>query len=612
MRRVSIVLLMAVAAVILLLARGGDTARAAPDTVLAGYDLLHTDSGMSSFDFSGAPVPGAAFDAATGDTGCNNFAGSVFQKGAAFNTFSPNGNVPPEYSGLSPTAHGGADTMIRRLQNAGPSFPDTIDIEIVRLELRSVAPFSVTGCTGGNQQWEMKAQVFERGPAMVPPETGAQCLNNVNDDGDTRINDGCPDDQALGSMTIRHQGADGGTFDSTLPVRPLITFTRVGGPPAQIGPCYLLDPPGGPAPAPGCPPEGPPGIDLQALNAPWCHTAGALAFPPGEVPIEVAGLTSNFFPGVTCEPDGSGNGGTKLLTEEEAAQARHGVLPAEPIPPRQDYRCYDIVGDDPPDIVNLETQFGLEKNVAVGQAVFLCPPVVKNGEGDLPDVQDIFPHLKCYQIAGDNPPDVVKLTTQFGIEPRVPVGMAKLLCAPALKQVLSPVPEPPPPGPVPAAPHYKCYDIPGHDPDITVHLETQFGSELGVPVGQATLLCAPALKAVLSPVPEPPQGDLTAPHLKCYNIPGDDPPHIVRLETQFGIEPSVPVGQAKLLCVVALKELLPPVGGIAEPLGQTDAPAEAGTGSSPRDYAAPIAAAVAGAVFALAAGGWYVRRRWLR
>jgi hypothetical protein len=55
-----------------------------------------------------------------------------------------------------------------------------------------------------------------------------------------------------------------------------------------------------------------------------------------------------------------------------------------------------------------------------------------------------------------------------------------------------------------------------------------------------------------------------------------------------------------------------PVGGIAEPLGQPESRAEAAGGSSPRDYAAPIAAAVAGAVVALAAGGWYVRRRWLR
>jgi len=40
--------------------------------------------------------------------------------------------------------------------------------------------------------------------------------------------------------------------------------------------------------------------------------------------------------------------------------------------------------------------------------------------------------------------------------------------------------------------------------------------------------------------------------------------------------------------------------------------ADASGSSSPRDYAAPIAAAVAGAVVVLGVGGWYVRRRWLR
>ena len=55
-------------------------------------------------------------------------------------------------------------------------------------------------------------------------------------------------------------------------------------------------------------------------------------------------------------------------------------------------------------------------------------------------------------------------------------------------------------------------------------------------------------------------------------------------------------------------------GGIAEPivLG-SDAAAETSAPGSSRDYTAPIAAAAAVAgVLALMAGGWYVRRRWLR
>ena len=54
-----------------------------------------------------------------------------------------------------------------------------------------------------------------------------------------------------------------------------------------------------------------------------------------------------------------------------------------------------------------------------------------------------------------------------------------------------------------------------------------------------------------------------------------------------------------------------PVGGIAGLLDGGESPAEA-SASSGRDYTAPIAAAVAAAVIAVAAGGWYARRRFLR
>ncbi len=50
------------------------------------------------------------------------------------------------------------------------------------------------------------------------------------------------------------------------------------------------------------------------------------------------------------------------------------------------------------------------------------------------------------------------------------------------------------------------------------------------------------------------------------------------------------------------------VGGVAGLLDGGESPADA-SGSSGRDYTAPIAAAVAAAVIALAAAGWYARRR---
>jgi len=55
----------------------------------------------------------------------------------------------------------------------------------------------------------------------------------------------------------------------------------------------------------------------------------------------------------------------------------------------------------------------------------------------------------------------------------------------------------------------------------------------------------------------------------------------------------------------------PVVGGIVEFLAGGDSPAE-GSASSSSDYTLPIAAVAAGAVLALAVGGWYARRRWLR
>ena len=54
------------------------------------------------------------------------------------------------------------------------------------------------------------------------------------------------------------------------------------------------------------------------------------------------------------------------------------------------------------------------------------------------------------------------------------------------------------------------------------------------------------------------------------------------------------------------------VGGIVELVAVADAPADASGFSSARDYAGPLALLAAGVVVALAAGGWYARRRWLQ
>lgn len=454
--------------------------RAPADTVLQGHDLWETDSGTTSDHLS---LPPGFFG-----PGCQPFDGIVALRGEPLDCLGPT-------CGLKPT-----DTIVRRLADAGPIFPATIPIEIVALELRSVAPIQVS-CPGGTQSWNVSVSITPTNPP-----------------------------QSTGSMTIRHQYAQGGTYDSVLPVRPLLTFTRVDQPQAPIS---------------TIPPQP---IVLSAAGQPWCHSSNSpLDDPAGDVVLEVPGTTSNFFPGIICPNSPHGGVGvpgqsTKKLTTEDSLLAKHGVKPAEKKP---HYKCFKIVGDDPPDIVQLQTQFGVQTGVQVGPAHYVCPPAIKivNGKefGDL----DI-PHLKCFDILGNDPPQIVDLKTQFGVEARVPVGQAKLLCVPALKQLVVP-PGPPPVGPLPTSPHYTCYEIGGPSPNVFVDLKTQFGYETHVHVNQPKYLCAPSLKNN--------QGSLQEPHLKCYDIVGSDPINVVNLQSQFGFEQNVAVGQAQLMCIPVKKKV---------------------------------------------------------
>ena len=139
--------------------------------------------------------------------------------------------------------------------------PGNVAIEIVELSLESVSPLVVSFFGGSTfQQWEMRAEVH------VDPGTGVVIPP-----------------QQVGTMTVRHKYTDGGTFDSTLPVLPELTFREIGGG-GFIGP--IVDP--GLA------------VTLQATAAPWCHWANPLGFPPGQVVIEAPSLNSDFYPSVIC------------------------------------------------------------------------------------------------------------------------------------------------------------------------------------------------------------------------------------------------------------------------------------------------------------------------
>ncbi len=148
--------------------------------VHAGQDFFQTVS--DSFqDFSAVPIPANFFD-----PGSDPFTGTVFLQGAP----------------TDPTNLGTTDTIVQRLDTARFPHPfpssDTIPIEIVALSLTSVNPITVTYNSGQNPElWDVRVTLSPRGP------------------------------QQQGTMTLTHVDNAGGTFNSVLPVMPLLTFTRL-------------------------------------------------------------------------------------------------------------------------------------------------------------------------------------------------------------------------------------------------------------------------------------------------------------------------------------------------------------------------------------------------
>jgi hypothetical protein len=217
------------------------------------------------------------------------------------------------------------------------------------------------------------------------------------------------------------------------------------------------------------------------------------------------------------------------------------------------YKCYDIF--DPTsvaELVTIEDQFNPVPvtDVLVDMPNELCPPAIKYVDGLYEGGGFAAPHLKAYDIGGMPDPDAtVNITTQFGTETDVVVGTPARLLVPALKAIDPDLPT----GELPLEPHYVCYWVPGDTPPpgLIIDLETQFGTEPDVQFDatSAGWLCAPAKKNG--------EGDLTAPHLRCYRITGGTAPgHIVNLQTQFSppLELDVDVNQPAYMCVPAVKE----------------------------------------------------------
>ena len=272
-------------------------------TILPGIDLWTTPPGGSTRDdFSPTPIPAGFFG-----PGSLPFDGVVTFGGT------PLGGT------LSVT-----DTVVQRLNSCplpGSGSSCTVPIQIVALSLQSATPITVRYISGPPEQWTVRA-----------------CLSDV-----------VP--QPIGPMVITAGCAgEGGTFSSSLPVCPKLTFDRISPP----GPATrTLDPC-----ATGMPP-----LQFNSTNGHWLDSA-----PPQLNLIQVQGNlfvdgdcnpntpptgplpgTSNFHPGVRVERCGPCGGPPSLpapvkrLTNEDALLASHGVLPAQDPPPDADG---DGVGDD--------------------------------------------------------------------------------------------------------------------------------------------------------------------------------------------------------------------------------------------------------------------------
>lgn len=291
----------------------GEAASQVIDDVLPGIDLWQTPPGISFQDFSGSPIPADFFG-----PGSDPFDGTIELEGS-----------PLDLSALVFT-----DTIVRRIDvvvlAACPSEGITI-IEIFALKLINSAPITVTFNGGMNPElWDVEV-----------------CLSDLP--------------QPQGTMTIRHECLDGGTYDSTLPVLPKLIFTRTSDQLEQVFDFGI---------------EALPPINLASpCSAPWVHIPdpgfGITEVTAGSMPqldVNCDGVfeaaipdgTSNFVPGIFPIPcicnNMTSTAQKKRITLEEAQLAAHGILPAEEIELNKDQDgdghddIYDnCIGDFNPD-----------------------------------------------------------------------------------------------------------------------------------------------------------------------------------------------------------------------------------------------------------------------
>lgn len=150
-------------------------AASAANVVLDGDDFLVTISESTNWEIT---VPAGFFD-----TGSDAFSEVVEFEG-----------VP-----IDPGTFGDVDTVVRRLDDANVTTivsSDTVDIEIIALRMKSIDPITVTYGGGSPELWDVDV-----------------CLRNVTQD--------------TGTMLITRQSEFGGVAEPELPVKVVLTFSRL-------------------------------------------------------------------------------------------------------------------------------------------------------------------------------------------------------------------------------------------------------------------------------------------------------------------------------------------------------------------------------------------------
>jgi hypothetical protein len=244
--------------------------------------------------------------------------------------------------------------------------------------------------------------------------------------------------------------------------------------------------------------------------------------------------------------------------------------------PLDHFKCYSVKAADneqQPVVVDLEDQFGIEKNVFGKMSLnpsMLCNPVEvtkklydgSGGELKFP-IRHPEEHLVCYKLKFKQINKAVIVTNQFGKEQPLSTIKSKYLCVPSKKvivqddaQIDEVVLQQPDCSQVRCPlDHFKCYDVEhNHMPQVaekarrSLYLEDQFLGGRGMGLNQR-LLCNPVIKlhdGKEFPIHRPEE------HLVCYNLLSGSVPKTVIVANQFGKQKLL-VGRASHLCLPSEK-----------------------------------------------------------